>query len=93
MGAVVIASDIGGIRESIPSEMHKYLFEAGDYLQLAHNIESLMLTGVENIRNLGCIGHDFVTSKYDAHIINKRLLYYSERSVCGNIQDLESEHN
>jgi glycosyltransferase involved in cell wall biosynthesis len=77
MGAVVVASDIGGIRESVPKELCEYLFKAGDHHQLSNNLVRLFSTGASNIRRLGHIGKEFVKENYDVRKLNKMLLHYS----------------
>lgn len=77
MGAVVVASDIGGVSESIPREMCEFLFMAGNHQQLAENVGRLLSTGVDNFRRLGTIGRQFVVENYDVRLLNEKLLRMS----------------
>jgi glycosyltransferase involved in cell wall biosynthesis len=74
MGAVVVASDIGGVAESIPEEMRKFLFPPGEQQQLANNVERLLQAGSAALRELGKVGRDFVLRKYDVRTLNEQIL-------------------
>jgi glycosyltransferase involved in cell wall biosynthesis len=81
MGVVVVASDIGGVSESIPSEMRKFLFTAGNYHQLAENVCQLVSVGSDNIRRLGSIGRQFVVENYNVRVLNERLLRMARQEI------------
>lgn len=74
MGVLVIASDLGGVRESIPEAMRRFLFETGKHEQLARQIRSVMELPDSAIRELAEQGRGFVTSHYDSTRINAELL-------------------
>ncbi len=74
MGAVVIASDLGGVAESIPDAMKPYLFRPGDVDQLCRKMAELLSCGAETIGKLGTVGREFVLSNYDSRIVNAKLL-------------------
>ncbi len=74
MGLVVVASDIGGVSESIPEVMREFLFASGDYGQLADNIERLLLPGEAALQKLGVQGRDFVLRNYDVRELNRHIL-------------------
>ncbi|HOS28161.1 MAG TPA: glycosyltransferase family 4 protein [Deltaproteobacteria bacterium] len=77
VGVVVVASNIGGVSESIPEEMQHLLFMEGDQHQLAHNLYQLYLSGVANMMKLGAIGREFVMQNYDVKLLNNKLLQES----------------
>ncbi|MDB6087222.1 MAG: glycosyl transferase group 1 [Gammaproteobacteria bacterium] len=74
MGVVVIASDIGGVSESIPLEMRDFLFSPGDHAQLAGNVERLLAGAETTLHALGNTGRDFVLHKYDVRELNRQIL-------------------
>lgn len=74
MGVAVIASDIGGVSESLPPEMRDFLFSAGDQAQLVGNIERLLAGGETTLHALGNTGRDFVLRKYDVRELNRQIL-------------------
>jgi glycosyltransferase involved in cell wall biosynthesis len=74
MGTVVVASDIGGVAESIPEEMRSLLFPPGEQQPLTDNIERLLRTGATALRELGRAGRNFVMRKYDVRELNAQIL-------------------
>jgi glycosyltransferase involved in cell wall biosynthesis len=74
MGTVVVAADIGGVSESIPEEMRKFLFPPGEQQPLTDSIERLLRTGATALRELGRVGRNFVIRKYDVRELNARIL-------------------
>lgn len=74
MGTVVVAADIGGVSESIPEEMRKFLFPPGEHQSLTDNIERLLQTGATALRDLGRVGRNFVMHKYDVRELNAQIL-------------------
>jgi glycosyltransferase involved in cell wall biosynthesis len=74
MGLVVVASDIGGVSESIPAEMREFLFSAGDHQQLADHLERLLLCAEAALQELGSRGRDFVLRKYEVRELNRHIL-------------------
>jgi glycosyltransferase involved in cell wall biosynthesis len=74
LGAVVVASDTGGVAESIPEEMRGYLFKPGEPEQLTDKLEQLLLTGAAKLRELGRVGRKFVVQNYDVRELNARIL-------------------
>ena len=74
MGAVVVASNIGGIPESLPTIFHRYLYTPGSADELADRLCSLMTNSGEELRSLGRTARHFVEENYDIRIINERIL-------------------
>jgi glycosyltransferase involved in cell wall biosynthesis len=74
MGAIVIASDLGGVGESIPPEMRGFMFKPGQQEQLVAQILSLMKLSDSAIHELANAGHKFVTENYDSMKIDAELI-------------------
>ncbi len=74
MGAAVVASDTGGVGESIPEPMREYLFSPHDHLNLAKNLTRLLEAGSDQLRTLGAAGRQFVEENYDIRRINEALI-------------------
>ncbi len=74
MGAIVVASDIGGVRESLPAALHPYLFTPGSEAELADRLASVMQLAREEVRGAGLAARRFVEKNYDIRTINRKLL-------------------
>lgn len=74
MGAVVVASNIGGIPESLPAPFHRYLYTPNSTDELADRLSSLMTNSGKELSSLGRIARQFVEENYDIRIINERIL-------------------
>ncbi len=74
MGASVIASDIGGIRESLPTIFHPYLYTPGSQDELLARLSSMMTDDSATLRTLSQTGRQFVIDHYDIRSINAQLL-------------------
>jgi hypothetical protein len=62
MGAVAVAADLGGVSESIPEEIRKFLFPLGKQQQLTA------------LHKLGQVGGNFALQKYDVRALNAQIL-------------------
>lgn len=80
MGACVIASDIGGVRESLPSCLHPYLYTPGSQDELLMRLLAMMATDATTLRSLGENGRRFVVENYDIRAVNRQLLARLERA-------------
>lgn len=74
MGAVVVASTIGGIPESLPERLHPYLYQPGSVSGLAARLTALMELPRKEVRSLGIQARQFVVDNYDIQKINGKLL-------------------
>lgn len=74
MGTIVVASDIGGIRESLPAALRQYLYTPGSMAELTERLSSVMELGAEELRSLSGAARRFVEENYDVRTINERLL-------------------
>lgn len=74
MGAVVVASDLGGVRESVPAELHDYLYPPGSVDDLVDRLESLMHLDEPALRRLSHAARRFVVDNYDIRSVNQHLL-------------------
>lgn len=74
MGTVVVASDIGGIRESLPPALHPYLYTPGSAEELTERLASVMKLTAEELRSLSETARRFVEENYDIRKINERIL-------------------
>ncbi len=76
MRTVVVAADIGGVRESLPAALHPYLYPPGSVTELTDRLISLASCNGETLRQLSAIAREFVLTHYDIRTINERLLYH-----------------
>ena len=74
MGAVVVASDIGGVRESLPAALHSYLYTPGSDHELRDRLIALAACDHAALRELSAVAREFVLTHYDIRAINERLL-------------------
>ncbi len=74
MGACVIASDIGGIRESLPSFLHPYLYTPGSQDELLMRLVAMMAIDETTLRSMGQNARRFVEEHYDIRAVNRQLL-------------------
>lgn len=73
----VVASAIGGVPESVPPELHSFLYPPGDGDQLVDRVLALFSNGKEAARRLGEVGRRFVLEGYDVRVTNRRLLEHA----------------
>jgi glycosyltransferase involved in cell wall biosynthesis len=78
MKALVIISRTGGVPESIPPEMQRFVVPPADPSGLAAAIESVLHMPEGEMRALGEAGRTFVETNYDVRRLNERIL---ERTV------------
>jgi glycosyltransferase involved in cell wall biosynthesis len=71
---MVVASDFGGVRESLPASLHEYLYTPGSVDELTERLSSVMKLTANEARALGRLGRGFVETNYDIRTINQRLL-------------------
>lgn len=74
MGTVVIASDLGGVRESLPSVLHPYLYAPGSTAELLMRLLSITSIQTTELQTLSESARQFVIENYDIRKVNKRLL-------------------
>ncbi len=65
MGVPIIASDIGGSRETIINEKTGFLFKSGDPKSLAEKILMIMSKDYNLLKNIGFEGRQNVIKKFD----------------------------
>ena len=78
MGTVVVASDIGGVRESLPAALHPYLYTPGSVHELRDRLIALATCDRRALHRLSAIAREFVRTHYDIRAINERLLRHLE---------------
>ena len=61
----IIASDIGGSRETIVKDKTGYLFKSGDANDLAENIMMIMKKDYNSLKSIGLEGRKNVIKKFD----------------------------
>ncbi len=74
MGAIVVASDIGGVRESLPPALHPYLYAPGSVEELTDRLTSVMKQSEDQLRSGGRMARRFVEENYDIRTINEKIL-------------------
>lgn len=74
MRVPVIASDLGGIGESLPDVMARLMVEPGNAEQLATRLREYAALADADIARLGDIGRAFVVEGYDVRVQTGKLL-------------------
>jgi glycosyltransferase involved in cell wall biosynthesis len=74
MRVPVIASTIGGVRESIAPELRDWMFEPGNSRQLADRLVEIAKRDPAYLEDLGNRGREFAEKGYDVATLNFRLL-------------------
>ncbi len=74
MGTIVVASDIGGVRESLPPVLRPYLYRPGSAEELLERLLSLTALDREALRALSEVARGFVMEHYDIRKVNEKLL-------------------
>lgn len=74
MGAVVVASDIGGVRESLPPSLHPYLYPPGSVRELLERLLAVTALDATALRELGHASRCFTTENFDITRVNSALL-------------------
>ena len=74
MRTVVVASDIGGVRESLPLALHPYLYTPGSVPELRDRLIALAACDRQGLRELSAVAREFVVTHYDIRAINEKLL-------------------
>ena len=74
MRVPVIASTIGGVRESIAPELRGWMFEPGNSAQLADRLIAISKCSAADLEALGRRGREFAERGYDVVTLNQRLL-------------------
>ena len=77
MGASVIASNIGGIPESLPPILHPYLYPPGSRDELRARISAIMTLDAESLSAIAEEARKFVIVGYNIRKINEQLLAYA----------------
>ena len=93
MGALVVASDIGGARDSLPPPLHPYLYPPGSVDELADRLTAMMQLDDATLRTLGQVARRFVVDGYDIRHVNRQILDRLAASrVSGGATIAESRH-
>ncbi len=74
MGALAITTRTGGVPESIPPELERFVVPPGDSGALAQTIAQLAAMPIEEIRADAAVCRRFVTERYDVAKLNEELL-------------------
>jgi colanic acid/amylovoran biosynthesis glycosyltransferase len=74
MQVPVIASDIGGVRESVAPELRPLMFEPGNAEQLTERLSTVAGMDASTLAELGRRGREFAARDYDIVSINQKLL-------------------
>ena len=72
--AAIVATDIGGVRESLAPQFHDYMTPPSNAERLASQIAKMLMHKRNGMRALGEKGRDFVLRTYDVRATNNRLL-------------------
>jgi len=70
----IIASDTGGVPESVAPDMLEWLVPPGDPTAIAERIRRLSRVPVAALNTLGWVSRRFAESRYDARPLTRRLL-------------------
>ncbi|HZS59902.1 MAG TPA: glycosyltransferase [Gemmatimonadaceae bacterium] len=70
----IIASDTGGVPESVAPAMLEWLVPPGDATAIAERIRRLANVPVAELNTLGWVSRRFAESRYDARPLTRRLL-------------------
>lgn len=82
----VIASTIGGVRESISPELREWMFEPGNSRQLADRLSDIAGRDAAYLEELGARGREFAEKGYDVALLNERLLKLAQaRNPIGDV--------
>ena len=65
MGVPIVASDIGGSKETIVKDKTGFLFKSGDSNSLANTIITVMSMNYNLLKNVGFEGRKNILKKYD----------------------------
>ena len=76
MRTIVVASDFGGVRESLPRALHQFLYVPGSAPDLLKRLISLTNCEAGTLRELSEIARRFVLNNYDIRKVNEQLLAY-----------------
>ena len=79
MGVCVIASDIGGVRESLPSILHPYLYTAGSSAELLSRLMAMMSCDAGTLHSFARVARRFVHENYDIRSVNSELIAKLQR--------------
>jgi len=75
-GCAVLVSNLAAVKDVVKDGQNGVMFEAGDSLALANNLEKLLIDD-ELCKRLSEVGHDFVKSEFDWSVVGneyRRLL-------------------
>ena len=65
MGKIIVASNIGGSKETIVSDKTGFFFESGNAQSLAETIKKVMLMDNNTLQSMGSEGRKNVLKKFD----------------------------
>ena len=74
MGTIVIASDIGGVRESLPPALHQFIYTPGSSDGLLARLRQITQCDAETLRALSDDARRFTRHNYDIRTVNRYLL-------------------
>jgi colanic acid/amylovoran biosynthesis glycosyltransferase len=74
VGAMLIATSVGGVPESVPLGMHEFLVPPGDPAALAAAIRRLMVLPAARVAELARQNRRYCEEHYDVRELNRRML-------------------
>jgi len=74
MGTIVVASDIGGVRESLPPALHPYLYPPTSADELLTRLLQITSCNAPALRALGDAARRFTLENFDITRVNTALL-------------------
>jgi len=85
MRAIVVTTAIGGVPESIPPQMRRFMVPPGDAPAIARAIAAIRDLDPADLAALGRAGRAFVARNYDIRRLNERMLRIALRSAPGRV--------
>jgi glycosyltransferase involved in cell wall biosynthesis len=74
VGTMIIASDIGGVAESIPREMHDCLVPPSEPAAIAAAVHRLARMPIQERQSRARVNRAFCETRYDIRALNRRML-------------------
>lgn len=84
MRTIIVASDLGGVRESLPVALHQYLYSPGSAPELLRRLVAVTTHNSDSLCTLGETARQFVLQRYDIRKVNSEILNMLTRITTEN---------
>jgi len=74
VGTMLVASQVGGVPESVPSEMHQFLVPPGDAAAIAAAVRRVAAMSIDQRLARARANRVFCEQRYDVRVLNRRML-------------------